>query len=59
MPMGAGFDLLRSINFFDSASTSSPWTVLAVWVGTGLLALLVGAVARRAISARREREVTA
>ena len=59
MPVGAGFDLLRSINFFDSASTASAWTVLAVWAGTGLLALIGGAVVRRAISARRESEVSA
>ena len=52
MPVGAGFDLLRSINFFESASTSSAWAVLLVWIGSGLAALGLGAFVRRAKAAR-------
>jgi hypothetical protein len=52
MPVGAGFDLLRSINFFESASTSTAWTVLVVWAGAGLAALVLGATVRRAKAVR-------
>lgn len=36
MPVGAGFELLRRINFFDAADQSAQWWVLAVWIAVGL-----------------------
>ena len=32
MPLGAGFDLLKSLNFFESASTQAPLWVLGTWI---------------------------
>lgn len=41
MPLGAGFELLKRINFFGSADQSVQWWVLAAWLTVGtLLALL-------------------
>ena len=37
MPIGAGFELLRRINFFESADQSAQWWVLAVWILVGFL----------------------
>lgn len=37
MPVGAGFELLRRINFFDLADQGSQWFVLAIWIATGAL----------------------
>ncbi len=59
MPVGAGFDLLRTLSFFEGASTTGAWTVLLVWAGVGATALVLGSVIRRARSARTAAEVTA
>ena len=32
MPLGAGFDLLKSLNFFESASNQAPLWVLGTWI---------------------------
>lgn len=47
MPVGAGFDILRTVNFFPSASAAGAWTVLVVWTSAGLVALGLGSVVRR------------
>jgi hypothetical protein len=35
MPVGAGFELLRKINFFEAADQAAQWWVLAVWILLG------------------------
>jgi hypothetical protein len=47
LPPGAGGSLLRSTAFFDGAGAAAPLTVLAAWVGLGLLAAGLAAVRRR------------
>lgn len=37
MPLGAGFDLLKSVNFFEAADTSRSWWVLGIWIMAGLI----------------------
>lgn len=37
MPLGAGFDLLKSVNFFEAADTSGSWWVLGIWIMAGLI----------------------
>lgn len=36
MPVGAGFELLKRINFFEAADQSAQWWVLAAWITVGL-----------------------
>ncbi|MCF8529088.1 MAG: SNG1 family protein [Aquiluna sp.] len=36
MPVGAGFELLKKINFFEAADQSAQWWVLAAWILVGL-----------------------
>ncbi len=36
MPLGAGFDLLKSLNFFESASTQGSLWVLGTWIFVAL-----------------------
>lgn len=37
MPIGAGFNLLKNVNFFDAAETSASWWVLGSWIVFGLV----------------------
>jgi hypothetical protein len=39
MPPGAGVQLVRSVSFFDGASSAGSWWVLAAWAAAGLLLL--------------------
>ena len=39
MPPGAGAQLVRSVSFFDGASSAGSWWVLAAWAAAGLLLL--------------------
>jgi hypothetical protein len=52
LPPGAGGSLLRSTAFFDGAGAAAPLTVLAAWIGLGLLATGVAALRRRRRSTR-------
>ena len=36
MPVGAGFELLKKINFFEAADQSAQWWVLVAWILVGL-----------------------
>ena len=47
MPVGAGFDLLRSINYFPTADTGASWVVLSTWIIAGMVAIIIGALLRR------------
>jgi hypothetical protein len=47
MPPGAGGNLLRSVAFFDGAGGGGHLTVLLVWAGLGLTAIMVGALKNR------------
>lgn len=41
MPIGATGHLVRSLSFFDGAGVGAAWWVLALWIVTGLVLLLV------------------
>ena len=41
MPIGAGFELMRKINFFESADQSTQWWVLTTWILVGFLLSLL------------------
>lgn len=36
LPLGAGFELIKRINFFEFAETASQWWVLVSWIAFGL-----------------------
>lgn len=36
MPLGAGFELIKRVNFFELAETSSQWWVLGTWILLGV-----------------------
>lgn len=36
LPLGAGFELIKRINFFEFAETTSQWWVLVSWIAFGL-----------------------
>lgn len=41
MPIGAGFELMKRINFFETADQSTQWWVLAIWILVGFLLSLL------------------
>jgi hypothetical protein len=48
LPVGAGVPAIRNIEYFGGNTTGFPLTILSVWAGVGLAALLLlGAVTRR------------
>lgn len=40
MPLGAGFELLKRINYFELSDQSSQWWVLVAWISIGFLLAL-------------------
>jgi hypothetical protein len=52
MPVGAVFDLLRTISFFPSADATAPWLVLGTWSAAGVFALVIGGAMRRGSESR-------
>lgn len=42
LPLGAGFELIKRVNFFESADASQQWWVLGIWVLIGLAMWAVG-----------------
>lgn len=36
LPLGAGFELIKRINFFELADVTSQWWTLGAWIGVGL-----------------------
>ena len=42
LPLGAGFELIKRTNFFESADASQQWWVLGIWILVGLAMWAIG-----------------
>lgn len=47
MPLGAGFDLLKKVNFFEAADTTNSWWVLGTWIIAGLMLWVIRGIRTR------------